>query len=60
VDPLKLVPAAYFPYIISVLFTALTGLAGWLVRKFFKITDTATRAKTRLAFQARWHSKAAT
>ena len=28
-DPFKLVPAAYFPYIISVLFTALTGLAGF-------------------------------
>jgi hypothetical protein len=36
VDPLKLVPASYFPYIISALFTALTGLAGWVVRKLFK------------------------
>jgi hypothetical protein len=43
VDPLKLVPAAYFPYIISVLFTALTGLAGWLVRKFFKISVEALK-----------------
>jgi len=36
VDPFKLVPAAYFPYIISALLTALTGLAGWVVRKLFK------------------------
>ena len=35
-DPFKLVPASYFPYIISALFTALTGLAGWVVRKLFK------------------------
>jgi len=28
VDPFKLVPASYLPYIISALFTALTGLAG--------------------------------
>lgn len=36
-DPFKLVPAGYFPYIISALFTALTGLAGWVVRKLFKV-----------------------
>jgi hypothetical protein len=37
VDPFKLVPASYFPYIISALFTALTGLAGWVPRKLLKV-----------------------
>ena len=47
-DPFKLVPASYFPYIISALFTALTGLVGWVVRKLFKVAaEELKTARTR-------------
>ena len=36
-DPSKLVPASYLPYVVSVLFTVLTGLAGIVVRKLLQV-----------------------
>jgi hypothetical protein len=60
---LKLVPAAYFPYIISALFTALTGLVGWVVRKLFKAAaaelktgkDSLTKLNTEIVLQRTNH-----
>jgi hypothetical protein len=36
VDPLKLVPASYFPYIISVIVPAFAGLLWWAMKRAFK------------------------
>jgi hypothetical protein len=63
VDPFKLVPASYFPYIISALFTAFTGLAGWVVRKLFKVAaeelktakDSLTKLNTEIVLQRTNH-----
>ena len=59
-DPFKLVPASYFPYIISALFTALTGLAGWVGRKLLKVAaeelrtakDSLTKLNTAIVLPA--------
>lgn len=62
-DPFKLVPASYFPYIISALFTALTGIGRWVVRKLFKAAaaelktakDSLTKLNTEIVLQRTNH-----